>query len=449
VIRALAATVASGLWAVAPAIAAAPKLSFPTDPFISSEWGLYNTGQTIAGDVGKPGIDIHAPEAWTVTHGSRSIKVAVIDTGIDATAPDLAPNVDVADGRNWVDPGTPPTDADGHGTAMASIIGAAGDNHLGMTGVDWQVSIFAEKVFSGAEGGGPDNDVSAVEDAVAKGARVVNISFTSFQPTPALDAAMAAAPNTLFVISAGNSGNSESVQPSYPCVTSPGDPPIPNKLCVAAVDNTGALEYDSSYSPTSVDVAAPGEEIAQIMPPGTRGPLTNGNGYGYGSGTSPAAAMVSGIAALLLAHDAALTGVQLRDQIRSTVDPDPSLNGKVATGGIVDAGRALGVAAVKRPRLDGEDHLLGRSAKPMITGPPTGRCIAAGQVVLRFHGAYGQQVETVAIAVAKAKAKSYFPPQNEHPITVKLPGKRNTVTITIDDTAYRPYYATLTYRRCE
>ena len=304
--------------------------------------GALYAGQTILGTIGTPGYDAHLPEAWTVTTGSRSVKVAVVDTGIDSQLPDLAANVDVADGANFDVPGTPPLDTNGHGTAMAGIIGAVGNNGVGVTGVDWQVSLIAEKVTLAeqgaagptAPGGDPDKQIAAaIDDAVGKGARVVNLSLGSHSPQPYVDQAIAAAPGTLFVVAAGNFGASEAAVPSSPCVTSPGDQPPPNKLCVAAVDETGALDYASSYSATAVDLAAPGTDIAQLELPGTHGLFSNDHGYGYASGTSPAAAIVSGAAALLLAHDPSLDGAALRARILATVDPLPGLAGRVASGG--------------------------------------------------------------------------------------------------------------------
>jgi subtilisin family serine protease len=437
--------------------AAADALVFPNDPYLTSQWGLYNTGQTILGTTGVVGVDAHLPEAWTVTTGSRSVKVAVIDTGIDYNLPDLAPNVDVADGANWVDPGSPPMDTIGHGTAMASIIGAVGDNHVGISGIDWQVSLIPEKVALAEQGMAVTNPpntgvevVDAINDAVAKGARVVNLSLGSTTPDPEIDRAIAAAPGTLFVTSAGNQGVDESATPNYPCLTSPGDPVPPNKLCVAAVDETGALASFSTYSATSVDLAAPGQDIARMDAPGsTLDEQSNGMGYGYGMGTSDAAAFVSGVAALLATADPTLDGAGLRARILGSVLRLRGLSGKVASGGMVDAGAALGVAPGPRPRRDPHDALLGRSAKPFVHAPPTGRCLAGSRIVLRIHGADNALVETVAISVDGSRARTIYPPQNERPIALALPHRgRITLTITIDDTESRPYYLTLRYRHC-
>jgi subtilisin family serine protease len=436
---------------------AAARQVFPNDPFFSSQWDLFNTGQTIVGTAGTTGLDAHLPEAWTVTTGSPSVKVAVVDTGIDWRLPDLARNVDVADGANFDSPGAPPMDTVGHGTAMAGIIGAVGNNGVGIAGVNWRVSLIAEKVPLAQEGkpppppvvGGEQKLAAAITDAVSKGARVVNLSFGGDQPQPALDQAMAAAPNTLFVIAAGNSGRNLDVAPQYPCAASPGSPAVPNKLCVAAVDNTGSLDFASNYSARLVDLAAPGTDVPQLDLPGDHSVLSNGHGYGYGSGTSQATAFVSGVAALVLAHDPNLDGAALRARILATVDRVPSLAGKVASGGEIDAGGALGVAPGPRPRRDGPDRLIGRSAQALVHAPPTSRCLARPLLVLRIRGANGISVETVTITVGHKRGKPIYPPQNERPIAVTLgAGRRVTVSITIADTSYRPYYLTLRYRRC-
>ena len=133
----------------------------PNDPDFANQWGFNNTGQVVDGVTGTADVDIDAPEAWEVTTGSRNVVVGVIDSGIDYTHPDLAPNI-------WHAPpgfnvngcgegsvgfrttgGTQdcnPLDVLGHGTQVAGIIGSAGNNGSGVTGVNWQVSLMAIKI---------------------------------------------------------------------------------------------------------------------------------------------------------------------------------------------------------------------------------------------------------------------------------------------------------------
>jgi len=135
----------------------------PNDPLFPQQWGLSNTGQS----GGTPGADIHAPQAWDITTGSSDVVVAVIDTGIDYTHPDLAANVWSAPtsfteqvgsysvtcpaGSHGIQPGAlggngnacDPMDLDGHGTHVAGIIGAVGNNGLGVSGVNWNVQLMA------------------------------------------------------------------------------------------------------------------------------------------------------------------------------------------------------------------------------------------------------------------------------------------------------------------
>jgi subtilisin family serine protease len=430
----------------------------PNDPYFPLQWGLFNTGQTILGDRGRLGIDAHLPEAWTVTTGSRAIKVAIIDSGIDATHPDLAANVDVADGANFEAPGQPPTDTRGHGTAVAGIIGAVGNNRLGVTGVNWQVSMFAEKVPLGIDGSSPqtlpagsDPYAMAIEDAVAKGARVVNMSFGGGSPDPAVDSAMAAAPNTLFVVAAGNFGSAVAAANTFPCAPSPGAPPVTNKLCVTAIDDTGHLPlFYGNFSPTLVDLAAPAHNLATTMPPGvTLSGESNGRGYGYFQGTSAAVPMVSGAAALILSHDPSLNGAALRQLIMSTVQPDSAMVGKTVSGGILDVGRALGVAPEPRPQRNPRDQIFTFSVAKSLEAPAQSQCVAGNSLVLRVRDQPGHPIQTAVIAITDGKPRTVSPPKLERPITLHLPPrKRITISIMLVDTRHWSGYGTLRYRRC-
>src|SRR5207249_2153722 len=165
----------------------------PNDPSFPELWGLRNTGQ----NGGTPGADIHAERAWNVGTGSRTVRVAVIDSGIDYTHPDLAANIwenpgeipgngidddhngyiDDVRGWNFVANNNNPMDDNGHGTHVAGIIGAVGNNGIGAAGVDWHAKIMQLK-FLGANGSGNLSDaIRALNYAVANGATVSNNSY--------------------------------------------------------------------------------------------------------------------------------------------------------------------------------------------------------------------------------------------------------------------------------
>ena len=165
----------------------------PGDPDFTDLWGLNNTGQTL----GTPDADIDAPEAWDVTTGSASTVVAVVDTGVDYTHEDLAQNmwvnlgetpgdgvdndgngfVDDIHGYDFVNNDGDPMDDHWHGTHVAGTIGAVGDNGVGVTGVNWNVSIMAVKFLDASGSGSTFDAIAALDYAVANGATISNHSW--------------------------------------------------------------------------------------------------------------------------------------------------------------------------------------------------------------------------------------------------------------------------------
>jgi subtilisin family serine protease len=291
----------------------------------------------------------------------------------------------------------------------------------------------------------------AIEDAVAKGARVVNMSLGGGVPDPAIDNAMAAAPNTLFVVAAGNQGSPVGAANTFPCAPSPGGAQVNNKLCVTAIDDTGHIPaLYGNFSPTLVDLAAPAHNLATTFPPGvTLDGESTGHGYGYFQGTSAATPMVSGAAALILAHDPNLDGAELRQLIMSTVQPDPALAGKVVSGGILDVGRALGVAPSARRRRNPRDPIFVLSVARSLKAPPQSRCLPGTTVVLRVHDQPQHPIQTATISITDGKPRTIYPPALERKITLRLGATRRvTINIMLVDTKHWTGYATLRYRRC-
>ncbi|MEA2294342.1 MAG: thermitase, partial [Solirubrobacteraceae bacterium] len=273
---------------------------------------------------------IGMPAAWDVTTGSPAVKLAILDTGIDLDHPELAGQIDTADGYDVVDgdatPDDPPdaTKAIGHGTHVAGIAGALGDNALGVAGVSWDSSLIALRVC------GKDGTcaASAIADGItragAAGARVANLSIDGLGPSTAVSDAIAGAPGTLFVVSAGNGDRNVDTTPDYPCSF-----PAPNLVCVAASDEDDALQSRSNWGADSVDLAAPGNAIWSTV---------TGGGYGSKTGTSMASPHVAGAAALLWADAPTATVAQVRGALLGSVDPTGA---PVATGGRLDVAAAL------------------------------------------------------------------------------------------------------------
>jgi subtilisin family serine protease len=253
----------------------------PNDPLFPQQWNLDNTGQTVEGT---PGADISAPAAWDSATGSRNVKVAVIDGGIDYFHPDLAANIwhnpgeaiageernGLDDDHNGLvddlygwdfmsDDAGPVDEPDGHGTAVAGAIGAVGNNGLGVAGVNWAVTLIPLKVCRDTC---PDSTVAeAMVYAGRIGADVANVSLGGSMFSFAMRDAIAGAPNTLFVPGAGNSRSDNDTEPLYPCAYD-----LANVVCVAATDDRDNLvsvpgSWGSSYGATSVDLGAPGLDV--------------------------------------------------------------------------------------------------------------------------------------------------------------------------------------------
>jgi len=310
-------------------------------------WGLANTGQAVNGHAaGTADADIDAPEAWDRNRGSASTVVAVVDSGIEFTHADLAPNlwrnpgetpdgrddhangyVDDINGWDFVDGDALPADANGHGTHVAGTIAASGNDGVGVTGVTWRAGLMALRALDATGSGYTSDLVRAYAYAARNGARIVNASLGGSSYSKSEYDAIRAAKDVLFVVAAGNSGTDNDTNPSYPCAYD-----LPNVLCVAASDRDDALAPFSNYGLGSVDLAAPGVGILSTWLSGA---------YRTLSGTSMATPHVAGAAALVLAANPQLTTGQLRQTLVQTVDPILALEHRVASGGRLDVARAV------------------------------------------------------------------------------------------------------------
>jgi len=306
----------------------------PNDPQLNAQWALRNTGQ----NGGQYGSDINATTAWQTTTGSSATVIAVIDSGIDFIHPDLTNNqwtnpnpADSGDLHGWdfiTDSGEI-KDEQGHGTAVAGIIAAEGNNSLGITGVMWRTSLMSLRVLDNTGTGDVADAVEAIDYAVAHGAHVINLSWGTYGESVALRDAIERAikRNVVVVCSAGNGGRDLAITPYYPASFD-----IKNLLSVAASDNSDQLASWSNWGARSVALAAPGTNILTTQ---------KGSGYWNVTGTSAAAPVVTGIAGLLRTArpygPVTIIAKAITDSVRQTA----SLAGKVSSGGIADAGGAL------------------------------------------------------------------------------------------------------------
>ncbi len=361
--------------------------AMPNDSLFTQQWSLMNTG---AFGTGKPGADISATRAWDLTTGSNDMVVAVIDTGVDLSHTDLAPNawvnsrenpnngvdddnngyVDDKNGWNFVR-NRPVTyedsSADWHGTHVAGTIGAAGNNGIGVTGVAWRVKVMSLK-FIGASTGNTADAVKAINyvmDQKKRGVnvRVINSSWGGTSGSTTLKSAIISAGNAgiLFVCAAGNGGNDQSGDdladaPYYPAAWSA---EISSIIAVAAVDYTDRQADFTNYGYNTVQVGAPGVNTFSTAPDGQ---------YGYGAGTSMATPHVTGVAALLFSHEPSLSAAQARKRIVSTADPLPTLAGHVESSGRVNAYNALTNTTQQAPRQPAVGYVHTDKKKVKVDG---------------------------------------------------------------------------------
>ena len=320
----------------------------PNDPQFNDQWALANSGQR----GGTQGADISATLAWATTTGTRDVVVAVLDSGVDYRHEDLEPNmwtrpasidpyedadlgiVDDVYGFNAIENASDPMDEHGHGTHCAGIIGAEGQNGIGISGVNWQVRIMPLK-FMNAGGYGTTKDaIEAINYVINRkqagvNVRIISASWGSTQKSRALEDVIRKAyeNDILFVAAAGNASVDNDRSPHYPSSYN-----VPNVVSVAALDRNDQLASFSNYGVKSVAVAAPGVDILSTW---------LGNAYEEKSGTSMATPVVSGVAALILAEHPRMSVDDLRRKLLASTDPIVALKGKTVTGGRINASKAL------------------------------------------------------------------------------------------------------------
>lgn len=270
--------------------------STPTDPLFGQQWGLENVGQ----DGGTAGASIDVTPTWSRSTGSTDVVVAVVDTGIDINHPDLKANI-------WTNPGEIPNngvdddhngyvddvhgydfanadetvydeeEGDLHGTHVAGIIGAEGDNGIGVAGVNWHVTIMPVKGLYGFGDGDDYSLAEAVEYAVDNGADVVNCSWGGGYSDVLKEAFDYAAAHGVFcAVAAGNDSwnNDDESWASYPASFE-----STTIVSVAATDRNDKLAWFSNYGQESVDLAAPGVDVTSTLAPELLGVFADRPGY--------------------------------------------------------------------------------------------------------------------------------------------------------------------------
>jgi subtilisin family serine protease len=236
-------------------------------------------------------------------------------------------------GFNAID-GSDPMDDNGHGTHCAGIIGAEGENEVGIAGVNWTVQIMPLKFMNASGSGSTKDAIEAINYVIDRkkagvNVRIISASWGSTQKSRALgDVIRKAYENDiLFVAAAGNSSVNNDRTPHYPSSYD-----SPNVVSVAALDRHDALASFSNWGVKSVAIAAPGVEILSTW---------LGNEYEEKSGTSMATPVVSGVAALILAEHPEMSVDDLKKKLLASTDPIAALKGKTVTAGRINAAKAL------------------------------------------------------------------------------------------------------------
>lgn len=244
---------------------------------------------------------IQAPEGWDTIQGSSDVTIAVLDTGVLSTHPDLKDKV-VA-GYNVVDNNTDLTDLNGHGTLMMGIAGATTNNAVGMAGVAINPKIMMIRICNNAAGWAYWSDLAeGIVYAADHGVKIVSVSFGGTSPSATVQNAVNYAYDKGVFISA-SAGNSNSDIKSYPAACD-------HVVSVAATDSVDNKASFSNYGPW-IDVASPGVAIYLS---------NNAGGYSSVSGTSPACPHVAAIGALLLSLKKDLTSLQIETIIEQQAD---------------------------------------------------------------------------------------------------------------------------------
>ncbi|MEO1447898.1 MAG: S8 family peptidase [Bacteroidota bacterium] len=340
----------------------------PDDPQYALQWHLSNVGQS----GGNPEADIKSRLGWEMQQDGGGAIMGIIDSGVDWQHPDLVDNIwqnlgEDADGdgrvlewngSTWIfDPGdqngvdddgngytddfigwdfvnndNDPGDDHvfGHGTHVAGIAGARGNNSEGVTGVAWQAQLMPLKFLNASGTGWLSDAIEALNYAVNMGARISNHSWGGALSSQAFQMAVqqAAQNNHVLVAAAGNNfGNNNDEAPLYPASYG-----FENIISVGATNEFDSLARFSNVGPMSVDLFAPGRGILSTLPEGN---------YGYLSGTSMAAPMISGALALLLTKEPQLGSNAIKQRLLRTTRPIEALRGKGLSGGILDLFRLL------------------------------------------------------------------------------------------------------------
>lgn len=311
----------------------------PNDSGFGNLWGMNQSADH----------DIDGPEGWDIFRGNPNFPIAVIDTGVQYTHPDLSANIwtnpgEIAgngiddDGNGYVDDvrgwdfvnnDNDPMDDNGHGTHCSGTIGAIGNNGIGVAGVVWNTKIVPLKFLNSSGNGSISAALGCLQYAAGKGVKVSSNSWGGGGYSSSFFNAIESSKSIghIFVAAAGNAGTNNDATPSYPASYT-----NDNVIAVASTTSSDTLSSFSQYGATSVDIGAPGSSIYSTYPT---------NSYATLSGTSMATPHVAGVVVSVYGQNTSWTYSQVRSRVLSTARPIAALSGKCVTGGVVNLAAAL------------------------------------------------------------------------------------------------------------
>jgi subtilisin family serine protease len=335
------------------------------DPKFNKLWGLVNTGNNEppspsggnSSSSGISGADVNALKAWGITKGSKAVRIAIIDTGVDYNHPDLKANmwtntaeangtpgvdddgngyVDDIHGYDFANKDGDPMDGNGHGTHCAGTIAAVHDNGIGIAGVMAEAEIVGVKFLTDQGSGSSADAIAAIDYSRRIGVDIMSNSWGGGGYSQALKDSIVAANKAgiIFTAAAGNSATDNNTTPHYPS-----NYEVDNVISVAAHNYNDGLASFSCYGSNTVHVAAPGRNILSTVP---------NNSYDVYSGTSMATPHVTGVVGLYLAHNGRTDTKDLRDRLMESSVYGPAYGKKTISGGRVDAYNFL--AGIVEPR---------------------------------------------------------------------------------------------------
>lgn len=294
---------------------------------------------------------VSAPTAWDTTTGSASVTIAVVDSGVEATHPDLAGRV--LAGYDFANNDSNPADDNGHGTAVAGVAAAQGNDGIGVAGAAWNVAILPVKTMNSSGSGSYSAIANGITYSADRGARIINLSLSGTYSSRTLQSAVNYAwnKNCVLIAAAGNNGSSTTIYPAA----------YPNVIAVSATTSADTLASFSSYG-SFVDLSAPGQDITTSW---------SGGGYVTISGTSFSSPLTAGVAALALSVNPGLSNAQVSSLLTSNADDLGAAGYDIYFGaGRVNAARVVAAAVPPPPSGD--------TVAPVtaVTNPKDGALIA-------------------------------------------------------------------------